>query len=33
MSVGAASAVMMLAAIGLVVLPYLFSEMRKVENG
>ena len=33
MSVGAASAVMMLAAIALVVLPYLFSEMRKVENG
>jgi len=33
MSVGAASAVMMLAAIGLVVLPYLYSEMRKVQNG
>jgi len=33
MAVGAASAVMMLAAIGLVVLPYLFSEMRKVKNG
>ena len=33
MSVGAASAVMMLAALGLVVLPYLFSEMRKVKNG
>jgi glucose/mannose transport system permease protein len=33
MSVGAASAVMMLGAIGLVVLPYLFSEMRKVKNG
>jgi len=33
MSVGAASAVMMLAAIGLVVLPYLFSEMHKVKNG
>ena len=33
MSVGAASAVMMLAAIGLVVLPYLFSEMRKVKHG
>jgi glucose/mannose transport system permease protein len=32
MAVGAASAVMMLAAIGLVVLPYLFSEMRKVKN-
>jgi len=33
MAVGAASAVMMLAAIGLVVLPYLFSEMRKAKNG
>ncbi|MBI3528446.1 MAG: sugar ABC transporter permease [Betaproteobacteria bacterium] len=33
MAIGAASAVMMLAAIGLVVLPYLFSEMRKVKNG
>ncbi len=33
MSVGAASAVLMLGAIGLVVLPYLFSEMRKVRNG
>jgi glucose/mannose transport system permease protein len=33
MSVGAASAVMMLAAIGFVVLPYLYSEMRKVKNG
>jgi glucose/mannose transport system permease protein len=33
MAVGAASAVIMLAAIGLVVLPYLFSEMRKVKNG
>jgi glucose/mannose transport system permease protein len=33
MSVGAASAVMMLAAIGLVVLPYLLSEMRKVKDG
>lgn len=32
MAIGAASAVMMLAAIGLVVLPYLFSEMRKVKN-
>jgi glucose/mannose transport system permease protein len=32
MSVGAASAVMMLAAIALVVLPYLFSEMRKVKD-
>jgi glucose/mannose transport system permease protein len=33
MAVGAASAVLMLGAIGLVVLPYLFSEMRKVRNG
>jgi glucose/mannose transport system permease protein len=33
MAVGAASAVMMLAGIGFVVLPYLFSEMRKVKNG
>jgi glucose/mannose transport system permease protein len=33
MAIGAASAVMMLAAIGLVVLPYLYSEMRKVKNG
>ena len=33
MAVGAASAVMMLAGIGLVVLPYLYSEMRKVRNG
>ena len=33
MAIGAASAVMMLAAIGLVVLPYLYSEMRKVRNG
>jgi glucose/mannose transport system permease protein len=33
MSVGAASAVLMLGAIALVVLPYLFSEMRKVKNG
>ena len=32
LAIGAASAVMMLAAIGLVVLPYLFSEMRKVKN-
>lgn len=32
MAIGAASAVMMLAAIGLVVLPYLYSEMRKVKN-
>ena len=33
MAVGAASAVLMLAAIGIVVLPYLFSEMRKVKHG
>jgi glucose/mannose transport system permease protein len=33
MAIGAASAVMMLAAIGMVVLPYLYSEMRKVKNG
>jgi glucose/mannose transport system permease protein len=33
MAVGAASAVLMLAAIGLVVLPYLISEMRKARNG
>jgi glucose/mannose transport system permease protein len=33
MAVGAASAVMMLAGIGLVVLPYLYSEMRKVRHG
>jgi glucose/mannose transport system permease protein len=33
MSVGAASAVLMLGAIALVVLPYLFSEMRKVKHG
>jgi glucose/mannose transport system permease protein len=33
MAVGAASAVIMLAAIGLVVLPYLFGEMRKAKNG
>jgi len=33
MSVGAASAVLMLGAIALVVLPYLYSEMRKVKNG
>ena len=32
MAVGAASAVLMLAAIGLVVLPYLASEMRKAKN-
>jgi glucose/mannose transport system permease protein len=33
MAVGAASSVLMLIAIGTVVLPYLFSEMRKVKNG
>jgi len=33
MSVGAASAVLMLGAIAIVVLPYLYSEMRKVKNG
>jgi glucose/mannose transport system permease protein len=33
MSVGAASAVLMLGAIALVVLPYLYSEMRKVKHG
>jgi len=33
MSVGAASAVLMLAAIALVVLPYLISEMRKAKHG
>jgi glucose/mannose transport system permease protein len=33
MAVGAASAVLMLVAIGLVVLPYLRSEMKKVKNG
>lgn len=33
MAVGAASSVLMLAAIGVVVLPYLYSEMRKVANG
>jgi glucose/mannose transport system permease protein len=33
MAVGAASSVLMLVAIGAVVLPYLFSEMRKVKNG
>ena len=32
MAVGAASAVMMLAGIALVVLPYLYGEMRKVKN-
>jgi glucose/mannose transport system permease protein len=33
MAVGAASSVLMLVAIGLIVLPYLLSEMRKVRNG
>jgi glucose/mannose transport system permease protein len=33
MAVGAASSVLMLVAIGLIVLPYLLSEMRKVQNG
>jgi glucose/mannose transport system permease protein len=33
MAVGAASSVLMLVAIGAVVLPYLFSEMRKVKHG
>jgi glucose/mannose transport system permease protein len=33
MAIGAASSVLMLVAIGVVVLPYLFSEMRKVKNG
>jgi glucose/mannose transport system permease protein len=33
MAVGAASAVLMLLAIGVVVLPYLFSEMRKAKHG
>jgi glucose/mannose transport system permease protein len=33
MAVGAASSVLMLVAIGAVVLPYLFSEMRKVQHG
>lgn len=33
MAVGAASSVLMLLAIGFVVVPYLFSEMRKVKNG
>jgi glucose/mannose transport system permease protein len=31
--VGAASSVLMLLAIGVVVLPYLRSEMKKVKNG
>ncbi|WP_367847717.1 carbohydrate ABC transporter permease [Rhodoferax sp. WC2427] len=33
MAVGAASSVLMLVAIGVVVLPYLYGEMRKVKNG
>ena len=33
MAIGAASSVLMLAAIGVVVLPYLYSEMKKVKNG
>jgi len=33
MAVGAASSVLMLVAIGLLVLPYLLSEMRKAKNG
>lgn len=33
MAVGAASAVLMLIAIGVVVLPYLYSEMRKTKHG
>ena len=33
MAVGAASSVLMLLAIGVVVLPYLYSEMKKVRNG
>ncbi len=33
MAIGAASSVLMLVAIGVVVLPYLYSEMRKVKNG
>jgi glucose/mannose transport system permease protein len=33
MAVGAASSVLMLLAIGLIVLPYLLSEMRKVKSG
>lgn len=33
MAVGAASSVLMLLAIGLIVLPYLLNEMRKVKNG
>lgn len=33
MAIGAASSVLMLVAIGVVVLPYLYSEMRKIKNG
>jgi len=33
MAIGAASAVLMLLAIGVIVLPYLFSEMRKAKHG
>jgi glucose/mannose transport system permease protein len=33
MAIGAASSVLMLVAIGIVVLPYLYREMRKVKNG
>ncbi|MDY0748659.1 sugar ABC transporter permease [Paucibacter sp. R3-3] len=33
MAVGAASAVLMLVAVGIVVLPYLFAEMRKAKHG
>lgn len=33
MAIGAASSVLMLIAIGIVVLPYLYSEMKKVRNG
>ena len=33
MAVGAASSVLMLLAIGLIVMPYLLTEMRKVKNG
>jgi len=33
MAVGAASAVLMLVAVGIVVLPYLFAEMRKARHG
>jgi glucose/mannose transport system permease protein len=33
MAVGAASSVLMLLGIAVVVLPYLYSELRKVNNG